>query len=379
MPDENEQNALAKIKAYLDAGHSLDAVREAGWAFWIDHLEAKGYDLKTGQLNIAPPDASPVVETESAKEETPAVASAAKISEAASTDAPICAKCGAERVGTRPYCVNCPTKWPDGTPSGLAETKKSPFEVIAKPIRAWWAWSGQRQATWSKVLAYGGPLGVVIILIVIISVASASGGGNDEQLVVVQGTPAAGDADVSAAEASEPTDTPKPTWESGPVTEETVRGALDSLDDLGLVRPDIDPDNVTFLSVIPDVDGAGYIVAIEFKPGTTLGETDFLTVAGESTLIAMARLFANPEVDRVKVSAMADLISALGNESTAFLTTATINRAKADQINWQGFADRQLFDNKHIFCFADAFIIRPQIYDKLKDTGCLPGPLRSEG
>ena len=176
-----------------------------------------------------------------------------------------------------------------------------------------------------------------------------------------------------------PTDTPKPSWETGPVTEATVREALDDLDNLGLVRPDIDPNNVTFLSVIGDVDGEGYIVAIDFKPGTVLSETDFLTVAGESTLIAMAKLFANPDVDRVKMSAMADLIDALGNESTDFLTTATINRATADQINWQGFADRQLLDNKHIFCFADAFIIRPLIYNELRDTGCLPGPSRSEG
>jgi len=110
-----------------------------------------------------------------------------------------------------------------------------------------------------------------------------------------------------------------------------------------------------------------------------LSETDFLTVAGESTLIAMAKLFANPDVDRVKISAMAELTDALGNKSTEFLTTATINRATADEINWQGFADRQLLDNKHIFCFADAYIIRSLIYDKLKDKGCLPGPSRSEG
>ena len=73
--------------------------------------------------------------------------------------------------------------------------KGSPLELLIKPIQAWWTWSGQRQTTWGKVLAYGGPLGVVIILIVIISVASASGGGNgDQPLAAVQkntSTPAA--------------------------------------------------------------------------------------------------------------------------------------------------------------------------------------------
>lgn len=55
MPIESEQSALDRIRAYLDAGHSLDAIREAGWAEWIDLLEANGYDLRTGRLAIAPP------------------------------------------------------------------------------------------------------------------------------------------------------------------------------------------------------------------------------------------------------------------------------------------------------------------------------------
>ena len=176
----------------------------------------------------------------------------------------------------------------------------------------------------------------------------------------------------------EPTDTPEPPWETGPVTEETVREALDDLDNLGLFRADIGKDNITFLSVIPHWETDGYIIAIEFKP-RGVWSTKFLTVAGQSTLVAMAKLFANDEVDRVQISATAGLIDALGNTSTERVTTATINRAKADQINWQGFADRQSLDNKHIFCVADAFIIRPVLYNELGDTGCLPGPSRSEG
>lgn len=64
MPDENEQNALSKIKAYLDAGHSLDAIRQAGWATWIDRLEAKGYDLQTGEMALRPPDEGAMPEPE---------------------------------------------------------------------------------------------------------------------------------------------------------------------------------------------------------------------------------------------------------------------------------------------------------------------------
>lgn len=180
--------------------------------------------------------------------------------------------------------------------------------------------------------------------------------------------------------AAQPTETPEPTpmpklsWENGPVTEETVRKALDDLDDLGLGRPDINSDNVTFLSVI---DAEGFVVAIEFRPGEALSETDFLTIAGESTLVAMAKLFGNPQVQRVKVSAMADLVDAFGNESMQVVTTATINRATANRINWQGLASRQSSDNKHVFCIADEYAIRPVVYNELKDKGCLTGPSRS--
>ena len=55
MPDENESNALAKIKGYLDSGHSLEEVRGAGWGSWIDHLEAIGYDVETARLRLEPP------------------------------------------------------------------------------------------------------------------------------------------------------------------------------------------------------------------------------------------------------------------------------------------------------------------------------------
>ena len=40
---------LDKINAYIDAGHSLDAIRDAGWGSWIDRLEEKGVDLGTGE------------------------------------------------------------------------------------------------------------------------------------------------------------------------------------------------------------------------------------------------------------------------------------------------------------------------------------------
>ena len=59
MPDEREQKALAQIKAYLDGGHEIDAIRQAGWSSWIDELKSKGYDLQTGKLALRPPEETP--------------------------------------------------------------------------------------------------------------------------------------------------------------------------------------------------------------------------------------------------------------------------------------------------------------------------------
>lgn len=63
MPDENERNALAKIKNYLDSGHNLDDVRddvrEAGWASWMDNQVAKGYELRHGRRAVESPRETP--------------------------------------------------------------------------------------------------------------------------------------------------------------------------------------------------------------------------------------------------------------------------------------------------------------------------------
>ena len=69
MTTGNEHDALSRIKAYLDAGHEIDAIRQAGWSSWIDSLEAKGYDLRTGRLAISPPDIQPADEEPTAPSE----------------------------------------------------------------------------------------------------------------------------------------------------------------------------------------------------------------------------------------------------------------------------------------------------------------------
>lgn len=56
---DSQKRAIAQIRAYLDEGHSLDALRSAGWDGWIRHLESEGYDLRTGEMKISPPSEEP--------------------------------------------------------------------------------------------------------------------------------------------------------------------------------------------------------------------------------------------------------------------------------------------------------------------------------
>lgn len=70
MPDQKELDALSKIKAYIDSGHSLDDIREAGWASWIDHLEAKGYDPAAGRVALKPPHDPPPTTTREVSPDT---------------------------------------------------------------------------------------------------------------------------------------------------------------------------------------------------------------------------------------------------------------------------------------------------------------------
>lgn len=41
--DSGEQEALTTIRGYMDSGHSLEAIREAGWGDWLDYFEAHGH------------------------------------------------------------------------------------------------------------------------------------------------------------------------------------------------------------------------------------------------------------------------------------------------------------------------------------------------
>ncbi len=56
MLTESEQRALDQIREYLAAGRELSEIRAAGWENWIDHLEDKGVDLRTGEIRAQPPD-----------------------------------------------------------------------------------------------------------------------------------------------------------------------------------------------------------------------------------------------------------------------------------------------------------------------------------
>jgi hypothetical protein len=177
----------------------------------------------------------------------------------------------------------------------------------------------------------------------------------------------------------EPTDTPEPSWETGPVTEDTVRNALDDADNLGSLRAGDTLDNIEYLSVFDDPVLNGFIIAVQYKGESYWSETGLLNIGGEAAIATFAKLFANPQVQRVQVSILADVIGSLGHERTTDVVTIAINRPTAARINWEGVAELQLVDNKHMFCLADSYIIEMFIYAQLEDTGCLTGASRSEG
>lgn len=202
MPDEREQKALDQIKAYLDAGHEIDAIRQGGWSSWIDDLEAKGYDLQTGKLALRPPEgtladmappAAKVSETPPAETAPPA----AKVSGTPAADTPTCAKCGTERVGTRPYCVKCPTKWPDGTPPG-------------RPVETG-TW---RQSKW--LWAVGG---VVVLLVGLVILGSVVGGGSNSDDSDQSTGPGVSDSNELPTKSNEPPPTQEPANETGSAAE----------------------------------------------------------------------------------------------------------------------------------------------------------------
>ena len=62
MASESEQEALEQIRRYLDAGHSIDDIDEAGWGPWLDHFEAKGIDVQTGKPSLSGPSSTPPVQ-----------------------------------------------------------------------------------------------------------------------------------------------------------------------------------------------------------------------------------------------------------------------------------------------------------------------------
>ncbi len=66
MLSDGEQKKLAQIGKYLDAGHSIEAIVDAGWVEWIDYFASKGISLDDTQPPVeeqAPAD-DPVGEAE---------------------------------------------------------------------------------------------------------------------------------------------------------------------------------------------------------------------------------------------------------------------------------------------------------------------------
>jgi hypothetical protein len=259
------------------------------------------------------------------------------------------------------------------------------------PWRARWKWG------WTAVFA---------AIVLLIGIAGAVGGGGTKrpaQAAISGGAPTQTVVTLARAPSSmpapketstpkpssttEPSPTPRPTetprpsptprpaatpsWRDGaPVTQDAVLAVLKDADTL---PRSVDLGSPRQLGV--DEPSGG--IHIEYKTTSALNTTDYVTIGAQTAFSAMRALYANPSVQHVQVVLYTDFTDQLGNTTEDIATSATIEKATADQINWKGLSDLVLSDNKHLFCIADAYVLAPSIYGALQDTGCLTGPIRS--
>ncbi len=245
-----------------------------------------------------------------------------------------------------------------------------------------WKYSDWRsQIKWAVSVVSG-------LLVVVVAVASAVGGGSDESNSSVQAKPteqrATEQDDLDPSETPAKTATPKdakasvtpkppsptplPAWKDGaPLTEESVRKALKDGGE-AIRSEDLGDSKALF------VDEALGSIGVVYKADSVLGETDLLSIGAQTSFSAMRALFANPRVQTVTVTLLADWIDQFGASQEEETTKSTIGRALVDsRIDWGGLEDRVYVDNKLFFCISDDFYIHPAIRVRLEDPGCLLG------
>lgn len=171
-----------------------------------------------------------------------------------------------------------------------------------------------------------------------------------------------------------PSDTPTPlptatpAWQDGaPLNEASV---LDALKHAKKMARSLDLSKPVSLQVFPGPDGNGKIALI-YKAGDALSETDLLTIGAQTSFSADRTLFANPLVDSTDIRMTADWVDQYGKTTEDRTTESSMTRDTANRIDWSGLEDRVLLDNKLFFCISDSYFIHPAIYVRLKDKGCL--------
>lgn len=125
-----------------------------------------------------------------------------------------------------------------------------------------------------------------------------------------------------------------------------------------------------------EVEISGGLVSIRITP-SLLNETDALTFTTHMAVVASKAIWTTyPEAQSVKVELLNELTDAFGRKSVEPITMIQINRATADKFDYDGLKQRVTSDNKLLFCVADKYQIRPVVYSKIEDKGCLTSPAR---
>jgi len=217
-------------------------------------------------------------------------------------------------------------------------------------------------------------LGAVVVVIGFLVIAgivgAATGWGDKEETAKGNASPTALQSPATTPTAAAQPTTAPPSWSEGaPITDDSSAKAL--ADSKEMTRS-------LNLGETESIQIDGSIVTVTYKTKDALSETDLLTIGAQTSFSAHRVLFTNPQVTSVTVIMLADWADQLGNTASEVTTVSTLDRATADQIDWDGLENRVLLDNKDMFCISDAYRIHIAIYSRLKDTGCLAGPIQSE-
>jgi hypothetical protein len=248
-----------------------------------------------------------------------------------------------------------------------------------------WAWYVAR-SLWLRIV-----LAVVAVFVVLGILGSLFGEDDVDQSAEVVEAPTASIADdqrtsptpavqaqavASPSPSAQPTPTPEPTASPSPTPSLSPSPTPSPTPEEAIAQSI--RDNRSFMSrastdkMTVELTPVG-LVTITIEP-TLANETDALTVAGQTALVANRAIWTTyPDVQQIRVELLNEVTDANGAKSVVPVTFLQFNRATATPFQYDGLKQQATSDNKYMYCLADEYSIAPFIYAEVRDKGCLRG------